>query len=131
MKILILSSSQNPGSDPASERLNLMAGIVGKFENAGIYRNIQKASQLQPLLESEKPDLVFCASYFVYDDATGEKANIHRILDQLNIPFVGSDADTLELVLSKAALKKRGNKTDQHPQIQSITKKDYLQKELA
>jgi len=131
MKILILSSSQNPGSDPASERLNLMAGIVGKFENAGIYRNIQKASQLQPLLESEKPDLVFCASYFVYDDATGEKANIHRILDQLNIPFVGSDADTLELVLSKAVLKNRWEQNGINtPRYKLITRKDDLQKEL-
>lgn len=107
MKVLILSSSSVHGKDPAAERLELMADIIGQFDTLGIYRSIQKASQIQPLLTTERPDAVFCASYFISNDMSGEPLNIHRMLDQLGTPYIGADADALELVLSKAALKKR------------------------
>jgi D-alanine-D-alanine ligase len=62
--------------------------------------------QLMRHLEQESPDLVFSAAYYTTGSPTSRQ-NIHALLDRLGYPYIGSSHQALELVISKAALKKQ------------------------
>jgi len=67
---------------------------------------IHMYDQLLTIVEREKPDIVFPATYYV-ENQSSERVNIARVLDEKHIPYICSNAEVLELVLSKSTLKTR------------------------
>ncbi|HPH97576.1 MAG TPA: hypothetical protein PKW33_13715 [Anaerolineaceae bacterium] len=62
--------------------------------------------ELQARLKDAAPDMVFSAIHHCLDSA-GKAHNVHAVLSQMDLPYVGSTPEVLDLVLSKQALKRR------------------------
>ena len=106
MKVSLLSS---PRANQISNKTKRLQRIISALERSGIDGNFHffdTKKQLQQILQAEKPDLVFCVDYYTRGDAN-EPENIHQILEDLQVPYIGSDPAALELVLSKSELKKK------------------------
>ena len=104
MKALILCCPIVGRVSQDGERFHKMIDALSHCGIYGRYYNLYTKAQLHSILLVEQFDIVFCA----YDYTTGdsdEHLSIHAILDEKQIPYIGSTADTLELVLSKSGLK--------------------------
>lgn len=106
MKTILLNCSTNSKNDNSSERFNKILSALHDTGIEGSQHRIQNQMQLLQILNSEKPDLIFSAAYFM-KGLNDETVNIHRFLESQGIPYVGSDANTLELVLAKSELKSK------------------------
>jgi D-alanine-D-alanine ligase len=98
-------------SYPCKERLaedkNRFNDMTSQLRKGGIeakYVFTQSYDQLVDILDHEKADIVFPATYYVARQSS-KRLNIARVLDEKRIPYIGSSADALELVLSKSSLK--------------------------
>jgi D-alanine-D-alanine ligase-like ATP-grasp enzyme len=83
--------------------------MIKALDKGGIYvshRFVGTAQEIRSMVEEMQPQIVFSTPYYTVGDSRGRK-NIHGLLDSLNIPYIGSDEKSLELVISKQALKKR------------------------
>jgi len=69
-------------------------GIVATHQYVG------NADDLVVCLRRERPSIVFSAAHYTQD-----QVNIHAILENLDWPYIGCNSGTIELALSKAALK--------------------------
>ena len=94
------SSNKIPARFQKMIRVLETGGIHASHCFAGTAREIKKQ------IEEMNPSIVFSSAYYTLEDAFGRK-NIHGLLDSLHIPYIGSDAKSLELVISKQALKKK------------------------
>jgi len=106
LKVSLLSS---PTADKINVKTKRFLRIISALERSGIDGNFHffnTRQQLIHILQVEQPDLVFCVDYYTRGDAN-EPVNIHQILEDLNVPYIGSSPDALELVLSKSELKKK------------------------
>jgi D-alanine-D-alanine ligase len=106
LKALILYCPKENRTVMDAERFSKMAE---NLKRAGIdagRHSITSQAQLLRIIQEEKPDFVYSAEYYARDDS-GECVSIHAILDDNNIPYIGSSPEVLELVLSKSELKKR------------------------
>lgn len=104
MKVLIASQ---PRKERAEEDQRRFADLASELAEGGVeakVASIFEYDQFLTVLDQEKPDIVFPAIYFVKQPG-GEKINITELLDEWRMPYIGSDAKTLELVLVKSALK--------------------------
>ena len=109
MRVLIINRPKEGRSQTDSRRFNRMINIMKKGGIEGSYRNIQTKDELLKILPIENPDLVYCANYDI-QDKSGDLVSIQRILDELNVPYIGSSPDNLELVLSKIDMKEKWKK---------------------
>ena len=106
MKVLIVYSPATGHEDADRARFSK---ILSTLDNDGIIGKLLPVKEKQQLLialQDEQPDIVFSASYYV-EDEFNEKRNIHTVLETLQIPYIGSAPEVLELVLSKSDLKKK------------------------
>jgi D-alanine-D-alanine ligase len=72
----------------------------------GIFHPLHTKAQVLQIVHSEQPDIVYCADHYTTGDS-GEKISIQEILEEKQIPYIGSPSEILDLVLSKSNLKKR------------------------
>jgi D-alanine-D-alanine ligase-like ATP-grasp enzyme len=106
VKALIMS---NPNKERLLEDKRRFTDMITQLKKGGVeakHAFIRLYDQLVGVLDQEKPDIVFPAAYYV-QKPDGEKINIAYKLDEMHKPYIGSDSATLELVLSKSALKAR------------------------
>ena len=104
MKVFIVC---HPRAEEATDDQHRFADLASELAKGGVeatVASIFEYDQLLTVLGQEKPDIVFPAIYFV-KQPRGEKINITKLLDEWRMPYIGSDARTLELVLVKSALK--------------------------
>jgi len=104
LKVLIASRPREERAEEDQRRFADLASELAKGEVEATVASIFEYDQFLTVLDQEKPDIVFPAIYFVKQPG-GEKINIAKVLDERRIPYIGSDARTLELVLVKSALK--------------------------
>ncbi len=106
LKALIINRTR-PGRELIDrKRFKKMIETLKKGGIDARYHTLETKQSLIALLESEQPDLVYCANYYVIDE-DGRPINAHTLIDERGICRVGSAVDALELVLSKSALKQR------------------------
>ena len=74
-----------------------LSGMEGK------YHTIFSKTQLLDIVNSEQPDIVYCANHTTED--AGKKISIQAVLEEEQIPYIGSTSDVLDLVISKSRLK--------------------------
>ena len=104
MKVLIVC---HPRAEKATDDQRRFADLALELAKGGVeatVASIFEYDQFLTVLDQEKPDIVFPAIYFVKQPG-GEKINITELLEERRLPYIGSDARTLELVLVKSALK--------------------------
>ena len=106
MKAILLSCTEKPITAAHVGHFRKMISTLGVGGIIGSHYILHSKTQLLQILDAEQPDIVFSAAYYTPGDAD-ELTNIHKILEEMDIPYIGSDSDTLELVLSKAKLKDR------------------------
>lgn len=106
LKALIINRSK-PGCEQSdAARFHKMVKALKKGGIIASYHPLETKNALLDLLESEQPEIVYCANYFVTDD-DGSLINAQALLDERGICRVGSSVEALELVLSKSALKQQ------------------------
>jgi D-alanine-D-alanine ligase len=91
------------------ERFSLMADTLQQCGVQVLNEYIQDQEELAHTLRQFNPDMVFASDYYL-ENAARQRSNIHTLLEKAHIPYVGSTAETLELVLSKFALKQKWEK---------------------
>jgi len=106
MKVLILSDPGTAGFEIGRTPTKFMT-MIKAIEQGGLegtHYFVGTTEELKAVLKKEHPDIIFSAAYYTLDEA-GKRRNIHGLLEAEGLPYIGSDETTLELVLSKAALK--------------------------
>jgi D-alanine-D-alanine ligase len=68
------------------------------------YTPMYKERQLLDTLSKENVEIAFSADTYLAN-STNAWVNIHRLFEEMHVPYVGSSPEVLELVLSKARLK--------------------------
>lgn len=114
-KILIVSSkSPDPAVAAADEaRFRRFAAILEEGGFSPLHAYADSIGRLANLVDRFSPDLVFSAPDHLPDTArhllpsTPPTVNVHAWLEGKGIPYVGSPPETIELALSKTALKKK------------------------
>lgn len=64
----------------------------------------QDESDIVMAVEKGGTDIVFCAAYGI-PTADGKMKNAHLILDELQVPYIGSPAEILDIAINKPKLK--------------------------
>ena len=130
MKVLIVC---HPRAEKATDDQRRFADLAAELAKGGVEATIASIFEydlLLTVLDQEKPDIVFPAIYFV-KQPRGEKINITKLLDEQRMPYIGSDARTLELVLVKSALKKLWQQNQvSTPEFCVIRKDEVLQEKI-
>jgi D-alanine-D-alanine ligase len=99
--------------DSVAEGLRRAASLVGILEGAGMEAFLARpetSAELARRLSDDPPDIVFSGASHL-PDAHGIRRNVHKTLEELGLPFVGSSSEVIELALSKEALKERWRNT--------------------
>jgi len=104
VKALLLSTPKVGRFSQDEERFYLLIKALSQCGIYGRHYPLYTKNQLQIILQTERPDIVYCADYYTTED-NGTHLSIHALLDEYQIPYIGSSPDTLELVLSKSDLK--------------------------
>lgn len=102
MKSLILSN-QEGSQNNAKDSLVMYEEIIKAVELGGIesrHAFIGSEPDLTALINRERPDIVFSAGCFT-QAANHSGQNVHALLKRMKVPFIGSEPEILELVLSK------------------------------
>ncbi len=106
MKLLILNRPKSGRERFDVRRFQKMVDAVEMGGLSAMYSVISTETDLEMVLEKEKPDLVYCANYYI-KNSTGKKISIHKRLMQSGVDYIGSSPTSLELVLSKIELKEK------------------------
>jgi len=106
LKVIIINRPKEGRIQEDSQRFQEMLTTIRRGGVDGRYYAIQTKSELLNILQSEHPDLIYCANYYIQDE-NGGMISIHRLLDELQVSYIGSAPDKLELVLSKIDLKEK------------------------
>lgn len=104
MKALIINRPHSERINSDLERFSKMLKILDSGGIKGKYVALETKAQLLDSLQAEQPDIVFCANCYVIGEAN-ERLNIHSILAERQIPYIGSDSGALEQMLAKSDLK--------------------------
>jgi len=107
-RLLILSDA-SPDRARTEEDLERFGRFVAALAAAGFaaeHRFTPDEDGLRGLLAGTVPDLVFSASLLCAPGPRG-RVQVHSLLEEFGIPYVGSDPAVLELAIDKAALKER------------------------
>ncbi|MFZ3070479.1 MAG: hypothetical protein WA110_05080 [Anaerolineaceae bacterium] len=106
MEVWIINRPKEDHAEADRLRFETMLTSLAHAGVTGRYFSIQMKKELTNTLQAEKPDLIYCANYYLYDE-NNELTSVHALLNQLNFPYIGSAPEKLELVLSKIALKEK------------------------
>ena len=106
MKLVLLSCPKPKQMEYKKQQFRKMLAALEYSGIDGKYFLFSKKRELMKILQGETPDLVFSTDYYTTNESN-EKLNIQEVFDDLHIPYVGSDPEALELVLSKGDLKKK------------------------
>jgi D-alanine-D-alanine ligase len=95
------------GSAPSriATRIETMAGILAEAGASALVCPARSGKELESLLRSQKPHLVFSASHRIPDKG-GRSRKVHELLESLGYPYVGSSGKVLEIALSKNGTKR-------------------------
>ena len=130
MKVLLVC---HPRVEKVTDDQRRFADLALELAKGGVeatVASIFEYDQFLTVLDQEKPDILFPAIYFV-KQPRGEKINITKLLDEQRMPYIGSDARTLELVLVKSALKKLWQQNQvSTPEFCVIRKDEALQEKI-
>ncbi len=100
MKAMILSRSNQAADRNIDSRFVQMIRSLKRGGIDATHYRVIDSEDLILCLREEQPQIVFSAA-----DHTDDGRNIHEILEDLNQPYIGSSPETIELALSKSALK--------------------------
>jgi D-alanine-D-alanine ligase-like ATP-grasp enzyme len=106
MKVLILSKKTNTIYDMSLE-IERFSRMIKALKKGGVKAShicVNTIEDLQKSLDQIKPDLVFSAVYAV-KNTNNDQFVVHEMLEQHNIPYVGSSGFALSRVLDKPVLK--------------------------
>lgn len=106
MKAVVLFFAREGRAAMDAERFSGMAGVLVRAGIEAVCCAIPSKTRLLEIIEAEAPDIVFSAESHTRDES-GRCENIHAILESLDVAYIGSSPEALDLALSKAALKKR------------------------
>jgi D-alanine-D-alanine ligase len=106
MKTLVFHSPLADSRVNDAVRYGNMGSALQKAGIDIIYFPIHSLDSLKSLIQVESPDIVFCTIHHLQDTHLNP-INTHAYLEKIGIPYIGSSAETLELVLSKSALKNK------------------------
>ncbi|MGV8025263.1 MAG: hypothetical protein AB2L18_01745 [Anaerolineaceae bacterium] len=106
MKVLLLSCTKADQIKVKTEQFQKIVSALDHSGIIGLFHFFQTKRELINMLQKEQPDIVFSTDYYTRDDFYN-RLNIHKILDDLQVPYIGSNPKALELVLSKTELKKK------------------------
>jgi len=130
LKVLIVCHPRVEKATDDQRRFTDLASELAKGGVEATVASIFEYDQFLTVLDQEKPDIVFPAIYFV-KQPRGEKINITKLLDEWRMPYIGSDARTLELVLVKSALKQLWQQNQvSTPEFCVIRKDEALQEKI-
>lgn len=104
MKVLLLSTPKVGQYLQDAESNYTIIDALSRCGISGKHFSIYTKNQLFSVLRLERPEIVYCADYYTTED-NGEHLCIHALLEENQIPFIGSSPAALELVLSKSDLK--------------------------
>lgn len=117
MKGLIIHRPQAGQVFKYEKNFNQMVMTLQKGGISARYVPLSREMQLIDTLAKEPVDIAFSADYYLVGHGN-EKVNIHALFEELNLPYIGSSPEVLELVLSKSKLKqvwqKNGISTPQY-----------------
>ncbi len=106
MNAIIINRPKPNRAQMAAKRFQKMIQSLKKGGINARYHPLQTKNELLNVINQEKPDLVYCANYYVADESGG-LVNAHKLLDDHQICRIGSTPEVLELVMSKTDLKKK------------------------
>ncbi|MGB4572530.1 MAG: hypothetical protein WBH97_06870 [Rectinemataceae bacterium] len=116
--ILSVSPADSGASRSARERFQKFVGALSTAGLAAQHCEVSDIAGMEETLLLLAPDLVFSvpdhlplstaeAGSSLRGGTGGRTANVHSVLESMEIPYIGSSPDTIDLVLSKADLKDR------------------------
>ncbi|MEN6492557.1 MAG: hypothetical protein ABFC85_11260 [Rectinema sp.] len=111
---MILQIIMKRNSDPiiAAENAVGYARMAGIYNGAGFEAYFSYANEIDDIvsiISENRPDLVLCGMDHL-PDKIGDVSishNVHKWFEEHHVNYVGSDPETIERALSKAALKRR------------------------
>jgi D-alanine-D-alanine ligase len=106
LKVLFLHHPQPGCYKIEARRFKKWISALDQVGVCGRYYPLHSLAQFESILLVEKPDIVFSADLYTTNN-TGEKKNIHRLLENSRIPYIGSSPEVLEFVISKSDLKEK------------------------
>jgi D-alanine-D-alanine ligase len=98
--ILSRHDDEGPAHQTIHPRFSKMIMALKQGGIMAIHQYVGNADDLIVCLRRDRPSIVFSAAHYTQD-----QKNVHAILESLGWPYIGSHSETIELVLSKAALK--------------------------
>jgi hypothetical protein len=111
---MILQIIMKRNFDPiiAAENAVGYARMTGIYNGAGFKSYFSYAKEIDDVssvVSENKPDLVLCGIDHLPDKIGNViiSHNVHKWFESHNVNYVGSDPETIELALSKVALKRR------------------------
>ena len=106
MKLLIINRPRQGRQQVDARRFQKMLDAVSLSGIIAEYHALQTVKELELVLVSVQPDLVYCANYNI-QNAEGKDISIQQYLLDRKIAYIGSLPESLELVLSKSQLKRK------------------------
>jgi len=104
LKAILIHYIIETGSQTNSVRLNKIIQAVASGGIVCKYLPLRTRKQLLRAIEEEQPDICFSSSYYLTDE-NNQPVNVHRVLESIHLPYIGSSPQVMELVLSKYSLK--------------------------
>lgn len=111
MKLLIINRPRQGRQQADARRFQKMLDAVRLSGISAEYHALQTVKELEQVLASMQPDLVYCANYNI-QNAEGKDVSIQQYLLDRKIAYIGSLPESLELVLSKSQLKRKWRKDE-------------------
>ncbi len=113
MKTLLISAKD--WDKRGGSGVKVYSEMIRALSRSGIDADFKFVTSTDALLDditSIHPDIVFSGAYHTYNKDGTVDRNVHSLLDREGIPYVGSNEESLELVLDKTALKKKWADSD-------------------
>lgn len=105
-KVLIISPPAEAKQDQPPERIRQLSQSLDQIGCESHIWVGSSASGLKDVITEFQPDLAWSSVYRIVD-TRGDIHNCHQYLNEIGLPWVGSDPFTLQLVLAKDKLKQQ------------------------
>lgn len=101
--------------NPSEDRVNIdskrFTALTENLRLVGLRAasyQVKTIQQFEDLVMKEKPDIVYSAAYYLQGKSSDQES-VQSLLESLHLPYIGSDVQSLERVLSKSTLKEVWN----------------------
>jgi len=105
-KILLICQPCNEEISGIPERIRLLHDAIISLGFDCQIKSVKSVKEVGEILGSEQPDLVWSTVYRLRTE-NGKIRNCHQVTADFGFPYIGSNPETLDLVLSKSCLKER------------------------